>query len=126
MGADECWRAKEYSYNPANQQETTLTMFKSLKHLLLLLMVVLPVIISVTEEGRFVAYAQEDEVDGEEDDIIDDDEVNVDDGLGGEVKPPSCTPSTQLKPLPDAPLGSLSTWPTMMLMAMCLWTPYTT
>jgi len=61
-------------------------MFKSLKHLLLLLMVVLPVIISVTEEGRFVAYAQEDEVDGEEDDIIDDDEVNVDDGLGGEVE----------------------------------------
>jgi len=63
-------------------------MFRSLKHLLLLLMVVLPVIISVTEEGRFVAYAQEDEVDGEEDDIIDDDEeVNVaDDGLGGEVE----------------------------------------
>lgn len=36
--------------------------------------------------GRSVAYAQEDEVDGEEDDIIDDEEVNVDDGTDSEVE----------------------------------------
>lgn len=36
--------------------------------------------------GRSVAYAQEDEVDGEEDDIIDDEEVNVDDGTESEVE----------------------------------------
>ncbi|XP_042894050.1 translocon-associated protein subunit alpha-like [Penaeus japonicus] len=61
-------------------------MFGSLKKLLLLLLVVLPVVITVVDEGRSVAYAQEDEVDGEEDDIIDDEEVNVDDGTDSEVE----------------------------------------
>lgn len=41
---------------------------------------------SISFSGRSVAYAQEDEVDGEEDDIIDDEEVNVDDGTESEVE----------------------------------------
>lgn len=32
------------------------------------------------------AWAQEDEVEGEEDDLTDDDEVNVDDGTGAEME----------------------------------------
>ena len=36
--------------------------------------------------GHMKAWAQEDEVEGEEDELSDDDEVNVDDGTGGEVE----------------------------------------
>ncbi|KAK4291337.1 hypothetical protein Pmani_035832 [Petrolisthes manimaculis] len=62
-------------------------MFGGLKKLLFLLLLVLPVIISITDEGRMKVWAQEDEVEGEEDDLAeDDDEANVDDGTGAEVE----------------------------------------
>lgn len=61
-------------------------MFCLLRKLLLFLLLVLPAVITITHEGQMVAYAQEDEVEGEEDDLIDDEEVNVDDGTGVEVE----------------------------------------
>ncbi|XP_064084260.1 translocon-associated protein subunit alpha-like [Macrobrachium nipponense] len=62
-------------------------MFSMLRKLLFLLLLVLPAVITITNEGNLVAYAQEDEVESEEDDIIeDDDEVNVADGTGVEVE----------------------------------------
>ncbi|KAK8752148.1 hypothetical protein OTU49_012241 [Cherax quadricarinatus] len=58
-------------------------MFPGMKKLLLLLLLVLPLIIT-TSGGKMTAWAQEDEVEGEEDDLSDD-EVNVDDGTGAEI-----------------------------------------
>ncbi|XP_071515208.1 translocon-associated protein subunit alpha [Panulirus ornatus] len=61
-------------------------MFGGMRKLLFLLLLVLPAIISITDEGRMTALAQEDEVEGEEEDMTDDDEVNVDDGTGAEIE----------------------------------------
>ncbi|KAG0716405.1 Translocon-associated protein subunit alpha [Chionoecetes opilio] len=61
-------------------------MLGGLKKLLFLLFLVLPVIVSITDGGQMRVWAQEDEVEGEEDELSDDDEVNVDDGTGAEVE----------------------------------------
>ncbi|CAL4075146.1 unnamed protein product [Meganyctiphanes norvegica] len=66
-------------------------MFGGLKRLLFLMLLVLPLIISLSDTNGMKAYADEDDIDGEEDDILEeeeDEEEAVVDGEGGsDVEP---------------------------------------